>query len=109
MVGPNAVPIHDVLQPADGGEKKVHFGGEVVPSQRSRSESAFPSSHRCCSERPGAVKGAPLLGAADRALDGADRPKMIAEEGKGGAKGWRNVIRQNGILARRLRQQPTSS
>jgi hypothetical protein len=41
-------------------------------------------SRRCCSERPGAVKGAPLLGAAERTLDGEDRSEMIAEEGKAG-------------------------
>ena len=41
-------------------------------------------SRRCCSERPGAVKGAPLLGAAQRTLDGEDRSEMIAEEGKAG-------------------------
>jgi hypothetical protein len=38
------------------------------------------------SERPGAVKGAPLLGAAQRTLDGEDRSEMIAEEGKAGRK-----------------------
>src|SRR5437867_5055879 len=69
-----------------GGEKGYHFGGEVAPFQGSRSESAFPCSQRCCSERPGAVKGAPLLGAAERTLDGEDRSEMIAEEGKAGRK-----------------------
>jgi hypothetical protein len=43
-------------------------------------------SRRCCSERPGAVKGAPLLGAAKRILDGEDRSETIAEEGKAGRK-----------------------
>ena len=33
-----------------------------------------------------AVKGAPLLGAAKRTLDGEDRSEMIAEEGKPGRK-----------------------
>ena len=47
---------------------------------------AFPSSQKCCPERPGAVKGAPLLGAAKRTLDGEDRSEMIAEEGKAGRK-----------------------
>src|ERR1035437_8511555 len=50
-----------------------------------RSE-AFPSSQECCPERPGAVKGAPLLGAAKRTLDGEDRSEMITEEGKAGRK-----------------------
>ena len=35
----------------------------------------------CCSERPGAVKGAPV-GAALRTLDGEDRSERIEEEGK---------------------------
>src|SRR5712692_5075325 len=69
-----------------GGEKRYQFGGEVAPCQGSGSESAFPSSQRCCSERPGAVKGAPLLGAAKRTLDGEDHSEMIAEEGKAGRK-----------------------
>ena len=43
-------------------------------------------SRRCCSERPGAVKGAPLLCAAQRTLDGEDRSELIAEEGKAGRK-----------------------
>src|ERR1035437_5216003 len=50
-----------------------------------RSE-AFPSSQECCPEGPGAVKGAPLLGAAKRTLDGEDRSEMIAEEGKAGER-----------------------
>jgi hypothetical protein len=33
-------------------------------------------------ERPGAVKGAPLFGAAKRTLDGEDRSKIIELEGK---------------------------
>jgi hypothetical protein len=37
----------------------------------------FPHVRRDSSERPGAVKGAPLLGAAKRTLDGEDRSKMI--------------------------------
>ena len=42
----------------------------------------FPLGGRLCSERPGAVKGAPLLGAAKRTLDSEDRSGMIAREGK---------------------------
>jgi hypothetical protein len=51
---------------------------------------------------PESVKGAPLLGAAKRTLDGEDRSEMIAEEGKAGAKDWRKVGRHIGTLARRL-------
>jgi hypothetical protein len=42
---------------------------------------AFPLIRKCCSERPGAVKGAPV-GAALRTLDGEDRSARIEEEGK---------------------------
>ena len=62
----------------------------------------FSPPRRCSSERPGAVKGAPLLGAAKRTLDGEDRSRMIAEEGKAGAKGWRIVVPDFGTLTRRL-------
>jgi hypothetical protein len=34
------------------------------------------------SERPGAVKGVPVLGAAQRTLDGEDRSETIVAEGK---------------------------
>jgi len=57
---------------------------------------------RYYSKGPGAVKGAPLLGAAKRTLDGEDWPEMIAEEGKGGAKDSRKVVRHFGAIARRL-------
>jgi len=62
----------------------------------------FPHIRRRCSERPGAVKGTPLLGAAKRTLDRKDRSEMIAEEGKAGTKAWRKVGRHFGTLARRL-------
>ena len=44
----------------------------------------FPLDGMLSLERPGAVKGAPLLGAAKRTLDGEDRSEMITEEGKAG-------------------------
>jgi hypothetical protein len=46
----------------------------------------FPLLRSSCPERPGAVKGAPLLGAANRTLDGEDRSEMVSEEGKAGRK-----------------------
>jgi len=46
----------------------------------------FPLLRSSCPKRPGAVKGAPLLGAAKRTLDGEDRSEMISEEGKAGRK-----------------------
>jgi hypothetical protein len=42
---------------------------------------AFPLNRKGCSERPGAVQGAPL-GAAQRILDGEDRSEMMDREGK---------------------------
>lgn len=41
-------------------------------------------------------QGRAVVGRGGPGACGADRPNMIAEEGKGGAKGWRNVVRQNG-------------
>ena len=75
---------------------KWHPAGGAVRSE------PFPLIRRRCSERPGAVKGAPLLGAAKRTLDGEDRSEKITEEGKAGAKAWRKVGRHSGTLARRL-------
>ena len=37
----------------------------------------FAHIRRCSSERPGAVKGAPLLGAAKRTLDGENRSERM--------------------------------
>jgi hypothetical protein len=42
----------------------------------------FSLIRRCSSERPGAVKGAPLLGAAKRTLDGEDRSARLERERK---------------------------
>src|SRR5206468_4657208 len=42
---------------------------------------AFPLNRKGCSERPGAVQGAPL-GAAQRTLDGEDRSELMDREGK---------------------------
>ena len=75
---------------------KWHPAGGAVRSE------TFPLIRRRCSERRGAVKGAPLLGAAKRTLDGEDRSEKITEEGKAGAKAWRKVGRLSGTLARRL-------
>jgi len=56
------------------------------PAEGAVRSEPFPLVSRSCLERPGAVKGAPLLGAAKRTLDGEDRSEMIAEEGKAGRK-----------------------
>ena len=46
----------------------------------------FPLLRSVVRNGPELVKGAPLLGAAKRTLDGEDRSEMIAEEGKAGRK-----------------------
>ena len=46
----------------------------------------FPLLRSVVRNGPELVKGAPLLGAAKRILDGEDRSEMIAEEGKAGLK-----------------------
>lgn len=60
-------------------------GGEVVPIMAAVPNEPFPLTSRGFSERPGSVKGAPLLGAAQRTLDGEDRSEMISR-GKGGRR-----------------------
>jgi len=52
------------------------------PTRKAVQSEPFPLIGRGCCERPGAVKGAPLLGAAQRTLDGEDRSEMIDQEGK---------------------------
>ena len=66
----------------DGGEKRGHFGGEVVPPPGAFLMSLSLLSGWCSSERPGAVKGAPMLGAAKRNLDSEDRSGTMGQEGK---------------------------
>ena len=51
-------------------------------------------SRKVLSERPGAVKGAPLLGAAQRTLDGEDRSETVYEEGKEGSDSIRFLKRK---------------
>src|ERR1022692_4111114 len=65
-------------------EKGTKMAARWRPAGGAGRSEPFPPIRRCCSERPAAVKGAPLLGAAERTLDGEDRSKMIAEEGKPG-------------------------
>jgi len=72
--GLNARQSSTGIQPRDTG------------ARRCQSESfhtrPFPLGRRRCSERPGAVKGAPI-GAAKRTLDGEDRSEIIRRRGKG--------------------------
>src|ERR1019366_10677961 len=83
-------------------KKGTKMAAKWSPPKGAVRSQPFPLLRVCCPERPGAVKGAPLLGAAKRTLDGEDRSEMIAEEGKAGAKDWRKVVRHFGTLARRL-------
>jgi len=48
----------------------------------------FSAPRRCSSERPGAVKSAPLLGAAKQTLDGEDRSGTMGAE----RKARRNIV-----------------
>ena len=65
-------------------EKGTKMAARWRPAGGAGRSEPFPPIRRCCSERPGAVKGAPLLGASKRTLDGEDRSEMIAEQGKAG-------------------------
>ena len=59
-------------------------------------------------ERPGAVKGAPLFGAAKRTLDGEDRSKIIELEGKDRRKaaGLQSDTSVQNIAVRYTSEQP---
>src|SRR5580658_71809 len=52
-----------------GSEKRGHFGAFGAGWSAAFQNEPFSLIRRCSSERPGAVKGAPLLGAAKRTLD----------------------------------------
>src|ERR1035437_3257431 len=65
-------------------KKGTKMAAKWSPARGAVRSEPFPLLRSCCPERPGAVKGAPLLGAAKRPLDGEDRSEMIAEEGKAG-------------------------
>jgi hypothetical protein len=63
-------------------EKGTKMAAKWSPARGAVRSEPFLLLRSGCPERPGAVKGAPLLGAAKRTLDGEDRSEMIAEEGK---------------------------
>jgi len=63
-------------------KKGTKMAAKWCPARVAVLSEPFPLIRKRCSERPGAVKGAPLLGAAKRTLDGEDRSEMIAREGK---------------------------
>src|SRR5450631_4277639 len=72
------------------GEKRGHYGGDGGENGATFQVEPFPLDRRFASERPGAVKGAPLLGAAKRTLDGEDRSGSIQKEGKAPWSGARS-------------------
>jgi hypothetical protein len=65
-------------------------GGDTAPFTLE----PFPLGGRLCSERPAAVKGAPLLCAAKPTLDGEDRSATISQEGKApvGTVHWHAIV-----------------
>jgi len=71
---------------AEEPKKGTKMAAKWSPTRRAVQSEPFPLIKKGCSERPGAVKGAPLLGAAQRTLDGEDRSERIDEEGKAGRK-----------------------
>jgi hypothetical protein len=67
-------------------KKGAKMAAKWFPARGAVRSEPFPLLRVRCPERPGAVKGAPLLGAAKRTLDGEDRSEIIADEGKAGRK-----------------------
>ena len=65
-----------------GSEKRGHFGAFGAGWSAAFQNEPFSLIRRCSSERPGAVKGAPLLGAAKRTLDREDRSGRLEQERK---------------------------
>jgi hypothetical protein len=65
-------------------KKGTKMAAKWSPVKRAVWSEPFPPLRVLFWNGPQAVKGAPLLGAAKRTLDGEDRSGMIAEEGKAG-------------------------
>ena len=75
-------------------KKGTKMAAKWSPVRGAVRNASFPLLSSVVRNGPEPVKGAPLLGAAKRTLDGEDRSEMIAEEGK--------VVRHFATLARRL-------
>src|ERR1017187_4616313 len=67
-------------------KKGTKMTAKWSPTKRAVWSEPFPLLRVLFWNGPQAVKGAPLLGAAQRTLDGEDRSEMITEEGKAGRK-----------------------
>ena len=65
-------------------KKGTKMAAKWSPVSRAVWSEPFPPLRVLSWNGPQAVKGAPLLGAAKRTLDGEDRSEMITEEGKAG-------------------------
>ena len=75
-------PNHPIVSVAE--KKGTKMAAKWSPAQRAVWSEPFPPLRVLSWNGPQAVKGAPLLGAAQRTLDGEDRSEMITEEGKAG-------------------------
>jgi hypothetical protein len=67
-------------------KKGTKMAGNWSPARKAVRSEPFPLLRSVVRNGPEPVKGAPLLSAAKRTLDGEDRSEMIAEEGKAGRK-----------------------
>ena len=67
-------------------KKGTKMAANWSPARRAVRSEPFPLLRSVVRNGPEPVKGAPLLGAAKRTLDGEDRSEMIAQEGKAGRK-----------------------
>lgn len=83
-----------------GFEKAYQNGGDGGQWGPAFREEPFPHDRKQHSERPGTVKGAPLLGAANRTLDGEDRFGTMSDGGKAPSL-CTQVAPKNGPLADR--------
>ena len=84
------VPTGIWVKSVGTGEKRGHYGGDGGENGATFQVEPFPLDRRFAPERPGAVKGEPLLGAAKRTLDGEDRSGTIQKEGKAPWSGARS-------------------
>ena len=67
---------------SEAAKKGTKMAAKWSPVRGAVRSASFPLLSSVVRNGPEPVKGAPLLGAAKRTLDGEDRSEMIAEEGK---------------------------
>jgi hypothetical protein len=66
-------------------KKEAILGGNLAPLRGAFPNEPFPCCQIVFLEQPAAVKGAPLLGAAERTLGDEDCSQALAQQGKGGS------------------------